>query len=296
MLQRGETSSIQTAVVESDVLCRGCGYNLRTLNTGGICPECGAGVSASLRRGPFDDAPSRWMLIVAVGLALLTASFIPPIVGVLVWLRHDREICLIETGLAGPKLWIMIRMLQMGVDLPVDLSNLLSLLLQVAGVTALTWRVRDQGKASRRMGLVLRSLLVIGMLYWLAFGLKWLPAAVRFNDIQSGGLLLATMLDVSCIVLTGFIIAGISRRGGYKRAAKWILVTTIVQAGGLSFLFSGIYIMNNVNHVLWLSLLTHAAGGVALTITGIWLMIKLLRGVQRVRAIVHVKDGQIQSG
>jgi rubrerythrin len=36
--------------VGEDIHCRNCGYNLRTLSTGGVCPECGESVAVSTRR------------------------------------------------------------------------------------------------------------------------------------------------------------------------------------------------------------------------------------------------------
>jgi hypothetical protein len=37
-------------VVEGDLLCKGCGYNLRMLSEKGLCPECGAAVAVSQAR------------------------------------------------------------------------------------------------------------------------------------------------------------------------------------------------------------------------------------------------------
>ncbi len=39
-----------TVALERDTTCRHCGYNLRGLNPGGVCPECGAAIAISLRR------------------------------------------------------------------------------------------------------------------------------------------------------------------------------------------------------------------------------------------------------
>ena len=36
------------AVIGGDLVCRGCGYNLRTLRVGGVCPECARRVRESI--------------------------------------------------------------------------------------------------------------------------------------------------------------------------------------------------------------------------------------------------------
>ena len=77
-------------VLDSDVPCRECGYDLRGLTPPGRCPECGHDLDASLqaharwvgRFAPPDPAWARqvregaWLGIVAFGLVLITA-FVP---------------------------------------------------------------------------------------------------------------------------------------------------------------------------------------------------------------------------
>lgn len=45
--------SMAEMVIDSDVPCVKCGYNLRGLRHGGLCPECGMSVQYSLTHGPF---------------------------------------------------------------------------------------------------------------------------------------------------------------------------------------------------------------------------------------------------
>src|SRR4051812_48553197 len=123
--------SMQTGVVEKDISCVRCGYNLRTLSKAGVCPECAAPVAESLKGGPFNNAPAWWMKRVASGLGLLGVSFLAPVLGLVVWWRQDYEVLFIEIGLAGPKVWIALRMLQIGHPLSVTLSTFVGLLLQV---------------------------------------------------------------------------------------------------------------------------------------------------------------------
>lgn len=58
--------------IAADVICIGCGYNLRGLLPDGRCPECGAPVSISFR-GDVSWADPRWLRGVQRGLWLLIA-------------------------------------------------------------------------------------------------------------------------------------------------------------------------------------------------------------------------------
>jgi hypothetical protein len=193
--------------------------------------------------------------------------------------------------MAGPKLWILLRELQVTYPVAVTIANSISLVLQLMGVFALTWPTANQGSKARRMGVALRALMVIALVYWLAFVFKWVPSSALVNEVRSAALSWVMVLDVSCIALSGLIMGSISRRGGYRRVAIFIELAALVQAGGAALLFAGIYLLRRLEQpYIWTSLLMHAAGGVALTITGMWLMIKLLRGSQKVRAVVQVVD------
>ena len=48
-------------LIDHDVTCLNCGYNLRTMKLDGTCPECGTAVSVSTRSDRLADAPPRWL-------------------------------------------------------------------------------------------------------------------------------------------------------------------------------------------------------------------------------------------
>jgi len=230
------------------------------------------------------------MLIVAAGLGLMIASMVPQIVGHILWWRRDYDVVLTLAAPVGPKLWIMIRMLQMGIAPAARVAALAGLMLHVLGVGALNWPLRNQTRAMRRMGMILRILLIIGRIDWIVLALRLPVGASRANNIRSPIVAWVTVLDVACIVLTGLVIAGVTKRGGYKRVAKVIVLLMVVQAAGLLLLFSAIYVVNQARPtLLWPSLLLHAAGGLGLTIISIWLIYKLAGAVRAVRAGVHIK-------
>ena len=57
-----------------DVVCRRCGYNLRSLEADGVCPECGAAVAISIHGFYLRFAPLKWVRRLALGAKLLVAS------------------------------------------------------------------------------------------------------------------------------------------------------------------------------------------------------------------------------
>lgn len=101
----------KTGEIAADLVCAACGYNLRTLQVVGRCPECGSRVVVSLARhyderefhdlGPVPEA-SRWLLRVGWGCCIYVAAGLmgawlgpllhetmrvrQPSVGTLVWL------------------------------------------------------------------------------------------------------------------------------------------------------------------------------------------------------------------
>ena len=49
------------AVVENDLACAACGYNLRTQPAGGRCPECGARIRQTLSFPHLERSAPRWL-------------------------------------------------------------------------------------------------------------------------------------------------------------------------------------------------------------------------------------------
>jgi hypothetical protein len=75
-------------VVQEDVPCRRCAYNLRTLAVDGRCPECGTEVRPSLRGRELVNADPDWLswicrgaVLFGTGLILLTGLWIALVFG-----------------------------------------------------------------------------------------------------------------------------------------------------------------------------------------------------------------------
>lgn len=62
-------------VIEHDVRCQGCGYNLRGLRSDGRCPECGAAVVLSFLDNVLQFANPDWLRKVTRGAWVTTFAF-----------------------------------------------------------------------------------------------------------------------------------------------------------------------------------------------------------------------------
>ena len=70
----GETAPREPLIerkLEVDVTCVQCGYNLRSLDGGAKCPECGKAVRDSLFRGRLVFADEQWLRMVTVGVTTI---------------------------------------------------------------------------------------------------------------------------------------------------------------------------------------------------------------------------------
>ena len=61
----------QRGCIAEDVLCRGCGYNLRRLSPDQACPECGKAIATSVLRRHLRFADARWLTGLSHGMALI---------------------------------------------------------------------------------------------------------------------------------------------------------------------------------------------------------------------------------
>lgn len=81
-------------LIDSDLFCVHCGYNLRTLEVLGRCPECGGYITDSTRHDSLAHADGRVTRRIALGLCLMVAG----------------PILLIVLAITQPTAWILVLM------------------------------------------------------------------------------------------------------------------------------------------------------------------------------------------
>lgn len=116
------------AVIDDDRPCIHCGYNLRSLSTDGLCPECGSPVAHSFRGWHLRHADPAWLDRIHLGAALrlwsITAGLVAMIcIAILTMLGMS--------GLAMPMGWLMP---------PIAIVLLLSAVLSVGAAFVITAR------------------------------------------------------------------------------------------------------------------------------------------------------------
>ncbi len=66
-------------IIEQDLPCRNCGYNLRSQSMGGRCPECNTSVESSTRSDLMRFADPRWLQKLFRGAIITAITIIAPI-------------------------------------------------------------------------------------------------------------------------------------------------------------------------------------------------------------------------
>jgi hypothetical protein len=83
---------MSTVTIERDVVCRGCGYNLRSLPIDGVCPECAVAVAFSLLPDSLSLNKPGHFRQARVGILLIVALCVYDIAANLGWILVDSEI------------------------------------------------------------------------------------------------------------------------------------------------------------------------------------------------------------
>lgn len=63
-----------SAIIATNLPCAFCGYNLRSLESNGLCPECGQDISTSIRGDFLIHEPSPWLARLVSGTTILLVS------------------------------------------------------------------------------------------------------------------------------------------------------------------------------------------------------------------------------
>jgi hypothetical protein len=76
MTESNQPAEISAAVVEADIPCRKCAYNLRGLSTAGQCPECGTAVALSVGGHLIRYSDPQWVAGLSKGVRLILWAII----------------------------------------------------------------------------------------------------------------------------------------------------------------------------------------------------------------------------
>lgn len=74
MMSDSNSVSTQAPVIDHDLSCMSCGYNLRALAPAGLCPECGTDIARSTQGDLLKFADRKWVGSVYRGTCLLTIA------------------------------------------------------------------------------------------------------------------------------------------------------------------------------------------------------------------------------
>lgn len=80
-LTRSQTEA--SGVIESDLPCRSCGYNLRGLFDGGRCPECDTPIDRSMRGDLLRYSDPRWVRTIARGLRIINIAVVLGLISII---------------------------------------------------------------------------------------------------------------------------------------------------------------------------------------------------------------------
>ncbi len=69
--------------VSTDVACRKCGYNLRSLRLDGVCPECGTAVMVSIQGDLLRFSDPAWIRLLSRGMRLILWGIVSYILAVI---------------------------------------------------------------------------------------------------------------------------------------------------------------------------------------------------------------------
>lgn len=106
-------SDALAAPISIDIPCDTCGYNLRSLGTDALCPECRTPVSASIVQTKADGVPTsraerRWAVFVIVGIVGMLVLY-PQILWVELFMDFNEAAFgnAPKLNVIGPKIWAM---------------------------------------------------------------------------------------------------------------------------------------------------------------------------------------------
>lgn len=198
-------------MIERDVVCRGCGYNLRSLPADGVCPECGVAVGFSLLPESLSLNEPKHFRMARVGVLLIIAIAAWEILTNVAWIfseSSNRPVMELLIWKSIPQLALFVAQAFATFALTAaarsSLRNVLFVLALLLAVLLLRFCVGWEGKSS---GLCFVNELILNPVFnflWLSYAEKFAENRGRHTLAKAFASLkwiLPTLLAVNCLML-----------------------------------------------------------------------------------------------
>jgi hypothetical protein len=198
---RGLAQLDEQGLIDEDIACARCDYNLRTMTVDGTCPECGMIVSDTLQQRLFDRP--RWLRHLAIGAAL-------------------GAIAMAISAVCG--LSIVAGALELQSFFDIQLAVALLMASSLLGVWA-GWLLSTTDRVGRRWYFVPRCLLQLGF----ALFVSPMLGSHDYDDFVWGAVILSAGILWLCMHMSRIAATWLARR----RLASHCRVVGVGLAGGL---------------------------------------------------------------
>lgn len=104
--------AVSGGIVQEDLGCVGCDYNLRTRPLDGVCPECGRPVRETIAFPRLSRSASRWLTSLVDSVTVLLIAFAADLILLRVGGRNDATaiaLAMIPWGLTWFGIWLLTR-------------------------------------------------------------------------------------------------------------------------------------------------------------------------------------------
>ncbi|MBN2445830.1 MAG: hypothetical protein JXO22_03850 [Phycisphaerae bacterium] len=224
MADKPETCAPERNTIDHDLWCIRCGYNLRTLDRDGRCPECNAAVAdASALQARFHFKSRRAATRTRIGIALVALAVI------VVVLAGQ----LISVSCAAMLLGYLPKNVARTLYCACTHSGLVSVILENTGVLVIAWPFSVPRGPRRRLAVVTSFLAVAGFLYWAR---PYLWAVTGFNLIPPANSIRAVFVQQSIetmfhvAVVLALVCLVLQTRNGERGLRRLLRLAILAQA------------------------------------------------------------------
>jgi len=232
--------------------------------------------AAAPRHETFKDAKGFWLNMVIMGLLLLGGASALAVGGV----KHDAGGAMLlklklgfVVGPGGPKLGILSDLLRAPTTMPWALGSLMA---YAGGVLALMWPEHVGIMGLGGIGRLIACLMAAAALIFGVDLVRGQPLLTRIIKIDYDEILTwLIFLDMVAMILVNMRIAGIAGRGGYHGLAKLAGGMMTLQVSGVLILLFALNVSHQGIGLMRASAGAFAAGGVGMSVIGLFLILRI---------------------